>query len=352
MKPPVRIGVIGTGRWAVQHHIPALLANPRARLVALADANPTRLAQARDRFGVERVFDGSEGLCASGLVDGVVVAVPNASHYGVARRSLDAGMHVLVEKPMTLDPAQAWDLVTRARTAGLHLVVGYPFHFSPPVHQARAVVATGALGRLHLTSGLFSSPRAHLYRRPSSNGVATLTEPEPGTYSDPALSGGGQGQTEATHALANLLHVTGLEVERVSAHMRRLDFPVDVIDVVTLEFTNGGLGSLASIGTVGGRHPLQREFRYYGDDGVLLQDLTTGVVRGHAGDGRRFDFGPIGPEELYPTHAPSACLIDLMTGGRDNPAPAELGARVVACLAAAYESTRRDGQPVAVAAKP
>ena len=348
----MRIGVIGTGRWAVQHHIPALLANPRARLVALADANPTRLAQARDRFGVERVFTAADGLCASGLVDGVVVAVPNASHYGVARRSLDAGLHLLVEKPMTLDPAQAWDLVARARTAGLHLVVGYPFHFSRSVNQARALVATGALGRLHLASGLFSSPRAHLYRRRRSNGVASITEPDPGTYSDPAISGGGQGQTEATHALANLLHVTGLDVDRVSAHMRRLDFPVDVIDVLALEFTNGGLGTLASIGTVGGRYPLQREFRYYGDHGVLLQDLATGAVRGHAGDGLRFDIGPVRPEELYPTHAPSACLVDLMTGGHDNPAPAELGARVVACLAAAYESARRGGQPVAVAAKP
>jgi len=349
---PVRIGVIGTGRWAAQHHIPALLANPSARLVAVADTNPARLSLARDRFGVDRIFDGPEELCASGLVDGVVVAVPNASHYDVARLALDAGLHVLVEKPLTLDPAQAWDLATRARTGGLHLVVGYPYHFSVTVQEARRVVAGGAIGRLRLASGLFTSPRGHLYRPWRSNGVATLTEPDPATYSDPAVSGGGQGQTEVTHALANLLRVTDLEVARVSAHMRDLDFPVDVIDALTLEGTNGALATLVSIGTARNQHPLQREFRYYGDDGVVLQDLATGTVRAHIGEVNHVEVGPVPPEELYPTGSPSACLVDLMTGGRDNPAPAELGARVVACLAAAYRSAGQGGQPVAVVTAP
>jgi predicted dehydrogenase len=258
----------------------------------------------------------------------------------------------LVEKPLTLDPAQAWDLAARARTGGLHLVVGYPYHFSVTVQEARRVVAGGAIGRLRLASGLFTSPRGHLYRPWRSNGVATLTEPDPATYSDPAVSGGGQGQTEVTHALANLLRVTGLEIARVSAHMRDLDFPVDVIDALTLEGTNGALATLVSIGTARNQHPLQREFRYYGDDGVVLQDLATGTVRAHIGEVNHVEVGPVPPEELYPTGSPSACLVDLMTGGRDNPAPAELGARVVACLAAAYKSAGQGGQPVAVVTAP
>jgi predicted dehydrogenase len=343
---PARIGVIGTGRWAAQHHIPALLANPRARLVAVADTNPDKLALIRRRFGVGHCFASAEDLCASGLVDGVVVSVPHASHYQVARLALEAGLHVLVEKPLTLDPGEAWDLVGRAQGNRRHLVVGYPFHFTRAVREARRLMVAGALGGLRLASGLFATPRAHLYRS-RCPGSASLTVPDPGTYADPVLSGGGQGQTEATHALANMLYVTGADVAAVSAQMRQLDYPVDVVDVLALHFTDGAVGALATIGTISPEHPPQREFRYYGDHGMLLQDLTTGTLRGYLGR-RRLAIGPDPAQSLYPAGAPSGCLVDLITGGGPNPAPADLGAAVVSCLAAAYESARRKGEPVPV----
>lgn len=338
----VRIGIVGAGRWALAHHLPALCTDPRVRVTAVADPEPTKADYARRQFNLDAAFADATGLYDSGLVDGVVIATPHVTHYRLAREALDRGLPVLLEKPMTLDPAQAWDLVDRAERAGLAFVVGYPFHFAAHVAKARAYVRT-EVGDLSLVSLLYTSPRAHLYR--PHPGPPRPGTPDPGTYDDPAVAGGGQGQTEATHAIAALLHTTGLRVERVSARMARHGYPVDVVDSILLAFDGGAVGTLATIGVVSLDHPVQREFRYYGGDGYLLHDLATGELRGHGRSGV-IAAAPAG--DPYPTGAPARCLVDLMTGADDNPATARLGAQVVSCLAAAYRSAGLGGQPVDV----
>src|SRR4051794_30408972 len=98
----VRIGVIGTGWWATQFHLPGLIDYAHAEVVALADPDPVNLARAADRYGVARSYSSHLDLIEAGDVDGVVVAVPHAYHYEIARDALDAGLGVLVEKPMVL----------------------------------------------------------------------------------------------------------------------------------------------------------------------------------------------------------------------------------------------------------
>ena len=79
-------------------------------------SRPRESRPSRRRFGVGRTFGDHRALLDSGEVDCVVVAVPHAYHYEIARDSLDAGVGVLVEKPMVLRAAEAWDLVARAET--------------------------------------------------------------------------------------------------------------------------------------------------------------------------------------------------------------------------------------------
>jgi predicted dehydrogenase len=345
MSPPTaRIGVVGVGRWALQHHLPQLMAHPRAQVVAVADPNPARLAFARERFGVHHTYRTAVALLSAGDLDGVVVATSNAAHYPVARAALDRGLHVLVEKPMTVEPADAWDLVQRARDGGRHLVVGYPFQFTEGVSLAQNLV--GDLGALHLVSAVYSAPRGHLYR---PTGGTAATDPDPATYADPAVSGGGQGQTEATHAVANLLHVGGLQPNRVNAFTRRHGHAVDVVDTMMFEFAGGAIGTLATTGVVPERCGAFQRFSFYGERGVLHQNLTTGALHGYVADTPiRLPGAP--PERRYPTHRPAACLVDLITGARtDNPAPGGLGAMAVSCIAAAYRSARSGGGPVDVA---
>ena len=69
-------------------------------------------------------------LFTSGLVDGVLIAVPHVHHYPLAKAALDSGLHVMLEKPMVLESAHAWDLVDTAEARQLHLMLGYTYQFT------------------------------------------------------------------------------------------------------------------------------------------------------------------------------------------------------------------------------
>ncbi|HZC25699.1 MAG TPA: Gfo/Idh/MocA family oxidoreductase, partial [Actinopolymorphaceae bacterium] len=137
---PPRIGVAGTGWWASTAHLPSLATYAGAELVAVCDPVGDRARAAAARFGVSGVFTDIADLLAADVLDGLVVATPHTSHHAVARAALDAGVHVLVEKPLTVTADDAWALVETAERAGLHLVAGYTYqHTSTAAFVRRAV---------------------------------------------------------------------------------------------------------------------------------------------------------------------------------------------------------------------
>ena len=151
-------------------------------------------------------------------VDGVVIAVQHAFHYQVARDAVDAGVHVMVEKPMTLRASEAWDLVDRSRRNGLHLMVGYTYQLTRHAQAAREIVRSGRIGELQLISGIFTSwVESYLRGDPQDYAEAfgfPVTGPEPSTYADPEIAGGGQGQLQVTHPMGMVFWVTGLRGNR------------------------------------------------------------------------------------------------------------------------------------------
>ena len=106
-----RIAVIGTGWWATYTHIPAVQASADAELVAICDRDPVRLAAAADAYAVTQRHTGFRVMLDQETLDGVIIATPHATHYAIARDCLDHGLHVLIEKPMTLHATEARDLV-------------------------------------------------------------------------------------------------------------------------------------------------------------------------------------------------------------------------------------------------
>lgn len=356
MSRAVRIGVVGAGAWAALAHIPAILANPDAVLAGVADPDPGRLAATADHHGIsERFADGSRLIAQIGI-DAVVVAGPNATHYEVAREALDAGLHVLIEKPMTVRAAHARDLEARSRSAGLHLVVGYTNNFTPGAIAARAFVQRGDLGEITLVSGLFtSSIEDFLMGRPGEDTdyarVSPIGGPAAATYSDVLRSGGGQGQAQATHPLGMLAWITGLRARRVTALMTSRSASVDVIDAIAYELENGALGTLASSGALGPFQAEQQEQHYYGTEGTLRQDFLTGLVT-------LFPRAGGAPRELAPAirtdsgaafAAPLDCLVDLILGrSGENCAPASVGVAAVELLEGAYRSAAARGASMAI----
>lgn len=347
----VRVGVVGTGWWATQHHIPGLLAYEHCDVVALADPDPVNLARAAETFGVHRTYPGHPELLDAGGLDCVVVAVPHTYHYEIARDALDAGMGVLVEKPMVLRAAEAWDLVERSRTSNLPLVVGYTFQFTRLAERARRALQDSEIGDLLLVSGLFASMVQSYYSsRPEDYaGVFNfpLTGPKPDTYSNPAISGGGQGQTQITHAMGMVLWATGARVTEVHAKMANAGLAVDLVDAISYTLDSGAIGTMASTGSVKPGQDQQAELRYYGTGGYVLQELVGGTLTVQRDGSSAEIAAPMSAEEIYPAHATARCLVDLVRGVGENRAPAEPAAATVEFLEAAYRSAS-EGRPVKV----
>src|SRR3712207_6461134 len=139
------IGIIGFGRIGAEHA--AWLASGQgARAVAVADATPARQDLARRR-GLD-VYPDVGDLLADPRVGAVLVATPTAMHFEHAARALQAGKHVLVEKPMALDLSQSRQLVEDAERRGLSLSVFHNRRWDVDYLTVRDAVASGALGRV------------------------------------------------------------------------------------------------------------------------------------------------------------------------------------------------------------
>ena len=164
MPDTARIAVIGTGWWSTTAHIPVLQANPNANLVALADVRADVLDKAARHYGVERTYTDIREMLAREQLDGVVIAVWHAAHYEAARACLEQGLHVVLEKPMTLLAAHARHLTELSRERGCQLIIGYPWNYNPHVLRVKEVISSGRLGGIRYINNMFASSVISLYR--------------------------------------------------------------------------------------------------------------------------------------------------------------------------------------------
>jgi len=351
MSGRIRVGVVGTGWWATQFHLPALLGNPWAEVTALADPAPPRLQKAAQHFGIKNSFTDANALFASGLVDAVIIATPHATHYGLIKAALQHDLHTLSEKPFVLESQQGHELLRLAQERSLHLMVGYTYQFTRHAQLARQMVRQGKIGELLFVSGLFAS-MVEAYYRGTPNEYATVfnfpvTGPDARTYSDPKLSGGGQAQTQITHAMNMVLWVTGRRAAEVHAYMNNRDLAVDLVDAISYRLDNGAVGTMGSTGSVQAGQPQQQEFRYYGTKGYILQELIQGKLTCHGNDGSVESLPDLAGDEIYPAGAVSAAFVNLIRGVGDNLSDARTAVATVEFLEAAYRSAARRA-PVAI----
>lgn len=333
---PPRIGVAGTGWWASTAHLPSLATYGSAELVAVCDPVGERARAAAGKFGAPHVFTDVADLLAAGVVDGLVVATPHTTHHAVVRSALDAGVHVLVEKPLATTAADAWDLVGAAERAGRHLVAGYTYQHTSTASFVRRAVQ-GAIGDLVCVAAEFASGTQGFF----AGGVdpADGSQPHPMTYADPRQSGGGQGHTQVTHLMGMVVWATGRSVEEVFCYLDRRGLAVDLVDAMAFRFAGGGSGTVTSTGTAVGGQPRHQRIRYYGTAGCVEQDLVTAEAVLHRNDGSRTSCQLDNDALAYPVQAPARRFADLIAGDRDaDRAPGVAAAATAAFLDAAYRS--------------
>jgi predicted dehydrogenase len=349
----IRVGVVGTGWWATQVHLAALLANPNVKVTALADTASQRLERAGQHFNIEKRFIDPFEMFASGLVDGVVIATPHATHYPLVKTALEHGLHVLCEKPFVLAARQGHELLQIARERRRHMLVGYTYQYTRHARLAREIVQQGKIGDLLFVSGLFAS-MVEAYDRGNVGEYDAVfnfavTAPDTQTYSDPRLSGGGQAQTQVSHAMNMVFWVTGRHATEVHGWMLNRDLPVDLADAISYRFDNGALGTMASTGSLRPGQPQQQEFRYYGTRGYLLQELIQGKLSVCMNDGTTETVPDLAPNEVYPGGAVTAGWVDVIRGCAENLSDAETAVRTVEFVEAAYQSASQ-GRPVQIGA--
>jgi predicted dehydrogenase len=148
---PVRVAVVGLGYWG-----PNLVRNlhelPDADLALICDVDEDALAKVGRRYpGVERTTDFNR-LLDDRTLDAVVISTPVATHFALAMQSLEAGKHVLVEKPMASSSREALELMAFAEERGLVLMPGHTFIYSPPVNLVRDLIQSGELGDIYFIS--------------------------------------------------------------------------------------------------------------------------------------------------------------------------------------------------------
>jgi predicted dehydrogenase len=152
---PIKIGLLGGGMISQIGHLPFYLSDPRCRVVRIAESRPSLIEILQQQLGAERVVEDHHALFADDQIDAIVISVPRAATGPLTLAALEAGKHVLVEKPMAHSVEQARLLAETAKNRGLIYSVGYMKRYDPGVQAAKIlfdeVVGTGSLGRLLLS---------------------------------------------------------------------------------------------------------------------------------------------------------------------------------------------------------
>jgi predicted dehydrogenase len=345
----VRLGFIGAGWWATVNHMPILAEREDVELVAVARRDPALLEIVRERFGFQVAVADYRELLELDL-DGVVVSSPHAAHHEHALAALRAGRHVLCEKPMTLDPAQAWELVDEAAARDRALLVPYGWHYKPFVQRAKALIEDGAVGEVQYALCHMASPTKGFFAgggKPPDRWEATVAEPDPGTWQLPER-GGGYAHGQVTHSSALLFWLTGLRAERVSALMTRPDSKVDMYDAAAVVFEGGAIGTVSGAATLPDNDPFQVDLRIFGRDGVLLLDVERERLGVRRHDGAHIHENVPAGEGAYSCEVPPVRFVEVIQGVGRNDSPGEVAARSVELIDAMHRSASAGGAPVDV----
>jgi predicted dehydrogenase len=143
---PVRVAFIGVGAVTAYHHLPGLRLDPRARLVAICDAELGLLEKRQAEWDVSQATADAEALCRSDQIDAVVIATPNDTHRPIAVAAARAGKHIMCEKPLGLSAVEVGTMYEAARDANVVHMTAFTYRFAPAMRYLRHLLKSGALG--------------------------------------------------------------------------------------------------------------------------------------------------------------------------------------------------------------
>ena len=273
----LRVGVVGAGRWAVRSHIPGWQRDPRVEVVALADTNEEALAAAGAEFGIARLETDYRKLIEDPDIDVIDVVTGDKFHFEVSWAALEAGKHVLCEKPVHSDYHQVIAAADLAERKGLKTKLGFTFRYAPATMYAAELISQGYIGEPYMLNA-FEQNSQWLDPQTPLRQLRDTSNPDEIAVS--SIEGYGAPVIDIMHWWmdAPLQSVVGTmrnfvpnRIVRETGEMTRVN--IDDGDMWIAEFGHGRLASVQSSFVTVGNYP-GIEVRIYGSEGAIIVRLV------------------------------------------------------------------------------
>ena len=345
----VGVGVLGAGAWAEFAHLPGFKRDSRCRLVAIADPLVDRARAFARQFGIPHVYASHEELIARSDIDLVDVCTPSATHFELAWAALEAGKHVLCEKPVAYDYKDTIRAAELAKRKRVKTKVGFTFRYSPAMQYVKVLIDEGFVGTPFIFNGYeqnsqWLDPRTPLRQVDHIADQSVIQVSSLEGYGAPIMDLGhlfmGSRFSSVVGTMKNFIPE---RVVRATGAMMRMN--IDDGDIFIGEFASGAIGSIQTSFVTVGNYP-GIEARIYGSKGAIICRLVEerGVaesVKVASADSVEFRDVEV-PERFYPpggtkheswrslfyANLVRSFITEITSGGPENEGNFEDGAHV------------------------
>ena len=345
----IRVAVLGAGAWARFAHIPGYTRDARCEVVAVCD--PQRdLAEAAARdFGIPDVATDHREVVSRVDVDLIDVCTPSATHFELAWAALEAGKHVLCEKPVAFDYRDTLRAHELARAKGVKTKLGFTFRYAPAMRYMKALIDEGFVGTPYIFNGYeqnsqWLDPSTPLRQADHTADQSVLQVSSLEGYGAPIIDLGMWFVGSAFSSVVGMMrNFVPERVVRATGTMMRMN--IDDGDIFIGEYANGALGSVQTSFVTVGNYP-GLEARVYGSEGAIICRLveergiceSLKVATKQAVEFQEIEvpqrFYPLGgsPKEswrtLFYANLVSSFIGEIVNGGGENEGDFLDGARV------------------------
>ncbi|HEX9552952.1 MAG TPA: Gfo/Idh/MocA family oxidoreductase, partial [Streptosporangiaceae bacterium] len=273
----LRVAVVGTGSWAQRAHLPGWERDSRAEVVAVADTDPDALASAAARFGVPRAVQDYRDLLDDPDIDVIDVVTGNRPHFEISWDALQAGKHVLCEKPVHPDYRETRQAAELATAKGLKTKVGFTFRYAPATRFARELIDAGFVGEPFMFNGFEQNSQ---WIDPATPLRQVDQDADPAEIAVSSIEGYGAPVIDIMHwwvgaplqaVVGTMRNFVPVRMVRDTGQMTRVN--IDDGDMWIAEFSSGALASIQSSYVTVGNYP-GIEARIYGSEGAIIVRLV------------------------------------------------------------------------------
>jgi len=322
-KDKVRIGLIGCGNVS-RGHVRRLSNIPSAEIVALSDIQESKIRALQEKFPEVshcRIFTDYQDMIKSMDLDAVEILTPHTLHFRHIVDALDAGLHVLVEKPMVCSTTDAVKVASKARKENKIVLVSYQRRYQSKYRYIKKMISSGELGNVQFISAL--------------QGQAWLKVVRGKWRLDPKLSGGGQLMDSGSHLLDVILWLIEFAPIEVFAFIEKFGMRVDVNSTLSVRFSNEAQASISIVGNSPCKG-MREDITIWGTEGLIFyRNEKEGGLQFVSPEGEKFE-----PVELPPGSTPDLNFVNAIQGLEGNMSPPEDSVKVIKLVEKAWESAR------------